>query len=48
VTRADPRARRVGERLEEFDDEPRHFNRLLTVVLNAAFAAVGAWPARRR
>ena len=38
----------VGERMEEFDNELRYFNWLLMVVLNAAFAAAGAWLARRR
>jgi hypothetical protein len=37
----------VGERMEEFDNELRYFNWALMLVLNAAFAAVGAWLARR-
>jgi len=37
----------VGERMEEFDNELRYFNWALILVLNAAFAAVGAWLARR-
>jgi hypothetical protein len=38
----------VGERMEEFDNELRYFNWLLMVVLNMAFAAIGAWLVRRR
>ncbi len=38
----------VGERMEEFDNELRYFNWALMVVVNAAFAAIGAWLARRR
>jgi hypothetical protein len=38
----------VGEQMEEFDNELRYFNWLLMLVLNAAFAAAGAWLARRR
>jgi len=37
----------VGERMEEFDNELRYFNWGLMLVLNAAFAAVGARLARR-
>jgi len=37
----------VGERMEEFDNELRSFNWGLMLVLNAAFAAVGARLARR-
>ena len=37
----------VGERMEDFDNELRYFNWALMLVLNAAFAAVGAWLARR-
>jgi hypothetical protein len=37
----------LGERMEEFDNELRYFNWALILVLNAAFAAIGAWLARR-
>ena len=37
----------VGDGMEEFDNELRYFNWALMLVLNAAFAAVGAWLARR-